>query len=315
MKSLMSVRLSLLWLLLAFLSRPAVGQEVTTDPDRVRLEVGDIRRLAEVLRRIDAGAVKDTAAVIDRDYLANASAGFRVYAERYHVTGASITSALRAQPSFYSDLDALADSMLGQMEVLHSAFRKLLALFPDAAFPPIYFVVGDNGPGGMTRREGVMIATERFTTRPADVVPLVLHELTHFEQAMVQGVDVYQRIFGPNQTLLALALREGSADLLAELTTGRHISPAAQRYGLVHEHELWTKFREEMHRRDPGDWMFVRPSNPEWPPDLGYWIGYRIAKSYYDRAEDKRQAVRAILALTDFEAFLHASRYAGGAPQ
>jgi hypothetical protein len=41
-------------------------------------------------------------------------------------------------------------------------------------------------------------------------------------------------------------------------------------------------------------------------------VGYRIAKSFYDAAENKVRAVREILALTDFEAFLSASRYAGG---
>jgi len=142
-------------------------------------------------------------------------------------------------------------------------------------------------------------------------VPLVLHELAHFQQAMVQGADAYERAaHNPEATLLARALREGSADLIAELTTGRHINPAAERYGASRERQLRSRFRQDMHGRETGDWMFVRPSNPEQPPDLGYWIGYRIAKAYYDRAADKRQAVMDILSLTNFDAFLEASRYA-----
>lgn len=167
-----------------------------------------------------------------------------------------------------------------------------------------------HGPAGLTRSVGVLIATERFSERTEDVVPLVLHELAHFQQALVQGVDTYRRIYGSDQTLLALALREGSADLIAELTTGRHSNLDAERYGLSHERALWQRFREDMHDREPGDWMFVQPSNPEWPANLGYWMGYRIAKSYYDRAEDKQQAMLAILHLTDFDAFLEASGYA-----
>jgi hypothetical protein len=142
-------------------------------------------------------------------------------------------------------------------------------------------------------------------------VPLVLHELAHFQQAITQGVETYQRIFGPDKTLLALSLREGSADLIAELTTGRHINPEAERYGLAHEVELWSVFEADMSGSDTGDWMFVQPSNSEWPPDLGYWIGYRIAKSYYEHADDKAQAIRDILGLTEFTAFLQASQYDG----
>jgi hypothetical protein len=291
---------------------PAFAQDVTTDPGRVRLEVGDIRLLGQVLRLIDARAADDPAAVIERDYLGNASPGLRAYASNYNVTGASLAAARTAEPSVYADLDGLADAILAQEQVLRSAFRRLQEIFPDAVFPPIWFVAGHHGPGGLTRPEGVLIAAERFAARPRDIVPLVLHELAHFQQAVVQGIEVYQRIYGPDRTLLALALREGSAELIAELTTGRHINPAAESYGSANEAELWSKFRAVMQGGDTGEWMFVQPSNAQWPPDLGYWIGYRIAKSYYEQAEDKEQAIRHILGLTDFNAFLQASRYTGG---
>jgi hypothetical protein len=41
-------------------------------------------------------------------------------------------------------------------------------------------------------------------------------------------------------------------------------------------------------------------------------MGYRIARSYYEQAPDKGRAIQDILALTDFSAFLQASRYGGG---
>ncbi len=43
--------------------------------------------------------------------------------------------------------------------------------------------------------------------------------------------------------------------------------------------------------------------------DLGYYIGFKIAESYYSKAEDKKQAVRDILNITDIGAFLKASGY------
>jgi hypothetical protein len=299
----------LVCLLPALTGAPATGQEITTDPDRVRLEVSDIRRLAVVLRSLESSAFTDTVGLIERDYLAHATPGLRAYAERYEVTAASIAAAIAAQPARYADLDGLADAILAQDGVFRAAFRELLEIFPAAALPPVWFVVGHNGPGGTARQEGALIAAERFASRPHDLVPLVMHELAHFQQAMVQGVDVYQRIYGPDRTLLALALREGSAELVARFATGRHTNPEAERYGLANEAALWARFRGEMHDRDTGDWMFVQPTNPDWPPNLGYWIGYRIAASYYDRAEDKRQAIVDILGLTDFHGFLEAAFY------
>jgi len=42
---------------------------------------------------------------------------------------------------------------------------------------------------------------------------------------------------------------------------------------------------------------------------MGYWIGYRIAQAYNDRANHKGAALRAMLSVTDFKAYLEASGY------
>jgi len=39
-------------------------------------------------------------------------------------------------------------------------------------------------------------------------------------------------------------------------------------------------------------------------------MGYQIVEAYYDRADDKREAIRDILTIQDAEAFLDASGYA-----
>ena len=45
------------------------------------------------------------------------------------------------------------------------------------------------------------------------------------------------------------------------------------------------------------------------PADLGYWVGYKIAESYYKNAKDKKQAVKELLEIKDFSKFLADSRY------
>jgi uncharacterized protein YjaZ len=141
------------------------------------------------------------------------------------------------------------------------------------------------------------------------IAHLVAHELVHYQQAMARGVEAYRAIFGERQTLLRIAIREGSADFVAELISGGHTNPRAHEYGLRHERELWTAFQKEMHQRELGAWMFYRPAKREWPANLGYFMGYRIAQAFYERHPDKREALRAILGVTDYEQFLHDSRY------
>ena len=53
----------------------------------------------------------------------------------------------------------------------------------------------------------------------------------------------------------------------------------------------------------------VRPPKPS---DIGYWVGYRIAKSYYEKAADKTAALKDILEFSDAQAFLAASGWRPG---
>jgi hypothetical protein len=39
-------------------------------------------------------------------------------------------------------------------------------------------------------------------------------------------------------------------------------------------------------------------------------MGFRIVQSYYENASDKEKAVKEILAVTDYNQFLHKSEYA-----
>ncbi len=296
-------------MLSGLVSVPTVAQHMTTDPGAVRFEIDDIRRLAQVLRSIEDVADTDVAAVIEREYLGNASSGLLAYAQQFDVTGATIASALASNPTAYADLDGLADAILARGYELEAGFRRLQELFPQAVFPTVWFVIGGHDPRGQASPVGALIGADGLDGRPDEIAPLALHEVAHFQSGMVQGVEVYRRIYGPEGTLLALALREGSAEFIAHLTTGRHTNRAAERYGLEHEAELWAAFREQMHGSATGDWMWIRPTDNDRPQDLGYWIGYRIVTSYYEQAEDRAQAILDIIALTDFDAFLEASAY------
>jgi hypothetical protein len=71
-----------------------------------------------------------------------------------------------------------------------------------------------------------------------------------------------------------------------------------------------TAFIADQDKTDISAWLYN--STPEQPRDLGYWVGYRIVKSYYQHANDKRQAFHEILEMTDPKAFLAKSGWYPG---
>lgn len=81
---------------------------------------------------------------------------------------------------------------------------------------------------------------------------------------------------------------------------------------LSREATLWAEFRAEMNGTDTSRWLYNQGSaTASRPGDLGYFIGYRIARAYYLKATDKRAALREIIEVSDATAFLTASGYQG----
>jgi hypothetical protein len=207
---------------------------------------------------------------------------------------------------------------------IHAAFRRMSALYPDARYCDVYFLIGRLSSGGTTGRNSLLIGTEmnsRDASTPVDELPawhravtgpisglphIVAHEMIHTLQAKRAGP----------QTLLKAAIDEGSADFLSELVSGKRIANPAYAYGDAHEAELWAKFQTQMDSSNVNNWLYQGDRTPPGlPADLGYWMGYKISKVYYDRAADKKAAVREILLYKDPKAFLQASGYQPGGGQ
>jgi Predicted Zn-dependent protease (DUF2268) len=201
---------------------------------------------------------------------------------------------------------------------IHAAFRRMSALYPDAKYADVYFLIGRMSSGGTTGHNSLLIGTEmnaRDASTPmddldpwhravigqvSDLPHIVAHEMIH----TLQGKR------GGPQTLLTAALNEGSADFLSELVSGKRIINPAYAYGDAHEAELWAKFKTQMDSAKTNDWLYQGDRTaPGVPADLGYWMGYKISKAYYDKASDKKAAVREILLFKDATAFLQGSGY------
>jgi uncharacterized protein YjaZ len=70
-----------------------------------------------------------------------------------------------------------------------------------------------------------------------------------------------------------------------------------------------------MQGTDVSRWLYNQGSaTPDRPGDLGYYVGYRICASYFDRMSDKVKAVSDIVEMGDGRVFLDASGYAARFP-
>jgi hypothetical protein len=227
----------------------------------------------------------------------------------------------RSRPNYYNAIRAntlAVDTARSIKDSIRASFRRLAQLYPDAKFADVYFLIGRMSSGGTTGRNSMLIGTEMFG-RDADTP---IGELDSWRKAVtgqISGLphivahEMIHTLQGPRRgrgTLLSSALDEGGADFIAELISGKHLTNPAYAYGDAHEAELWARFKAEMDSSKTDAWMGQGDHTPPGiPADLGYWMGYKICKAYYERAPDKKAAVKEILLFKDPKAFLSASGY------
>jgi uncharacterized protein YjaZ len=189
--------------------------------------------------------------------------------------------------------------------------RTLSELYPDAKLPPVTIAVGRGRPVAIgSPTTGVQIGLEALCATAfinPDIedrfVYVIAHEFAHVQQAP-------ELADGDNLTVLEASLIEGAAEFIAEITAGSVAYTYLADMTAGREFEIETAFAADQDSRELSGWLYN--STPEAPGDLGYWVGYRIVRSYYEHAPDKRRAVREILQFTDAKAFLAASRWRPG---
>ena len=169
-------------------------------------------------------------------------------------------------------------------------------------------LVGRGNSGGVTTEDGVVIGLEALCNADwmqPDVgdrfVHLIAHEYVHVQQPGA-SVDVAQ------PTLLYQTLLEGGAEYVGELISGQPANAHLRRWAQGRECALERAFVQDSGGTDLSKWLYNGPGDEARRGDLGYWVGYRIARSYVSRAPDRTRAIATLLdvrpdtAATVFEA-------------
>lgn len=297
----------------------ACGSDSTSPSTDVAFVVEDIPRFWEA---VDAGGSADA---FQTHYLSRASSALQLFAASRQITGTSLSAMVRAYPRYFA---AIRDNTLELgpsspvISTITANFAEMRQLYARSVAPRVTFVIGRFSTGGTVNSDGIVIGTEfyssdaatplnelaqfqRVNVKPNSALPsIIAHEHTHVLQLRFGSLQARAR------TVLERSLLEGSADFIGELASGTHINGHIHAWALPREAAVWQDFQSQMNDTDISRWLYNQQnSTPDRPGDLGYFVGYRIAKAYYDRTTDKTAAIRGIIEVADAQGFLQQSGY------
>lgn len=280
------------FLILPFLS---VAQNVS-DPLKAEFVTQDIPNFWIAFDSLEAGYKGNP---FDDLYIKKGSPGITAFMKGRIINADSLRNRVSRNKAKYLEKRGSSLKFLNHKKQCISTFMALKYLYPNAIFPPVYFVIGRFNSGGHAHKNGLVVGAEM--NEPDDVPYIVAHELIHYQQDDIKESET---------SLLSACIAEGSADFIGELISGGGPNAKTYAYGNANEKKLWTEFKTIMYDKGNNhDWIYNYKPKNGYPPDLGYWMGYKITEAYYNKSTDKRKALSDILHIKDYSRFLKDSAY------
>lgn len=288
--------------------------------ENAKLEFGDVERFwvaYDLAQQTKSSAEK--AVIFRAHYLAPGTPGLIDFFRLKIQSAEALVARIESMPGYYAAIRAPSLTARELEMPIRDGIARLLALYPEAEVPDVTFVVGRLNSGGTAGPAGMLIGLDIWSAppdAPLDGLSVGMQELIRNSDLKrlpfvvlhehVHALQVYAR----EDTLLEIALAEGTADFLAGLALPDEEKPYYYRWGLANEKQVWAEFEKEMSGKDVSRWIANQNrATSEWSADLGYFVGARIAEAYYARATDKTQAIRDLLIVGDASAVLKASGY------
>lgn len=290
--------------------------------ERFEIDTSPMKSFGEYFR----AAQRDTARAREllREYVASGPPAVRdYYTIRYRSVEDMYQQIIQDHPTLYEQTQQVfANSTLETIrQETIEMMRTFAKLYEPAVFPKVYVVCGLNNTGGTATNLGLFVGGEKFV-RPITTTDgrlneqqldsmnsfdgmqgLIMHELMHFQQNYQDNKHISK--------VLGKIIHEGVCDFLVELCSGEVRKDDKIAYLNQPENMkfITDEFKKDRYGDDLSRWMYNGDIQDR-PVDVGYTLGYRVCKSYYENSLDKQKAIHTLLNTANFKEIYLNSDYA-----
>lgn len=299
--------------ILSVIAFAAATTGVTSLPARpyqksVEIRVDDVDRFFALFAATNG---RPTAEEVEQQYIEPASPGLRHLMRVRNVSASNIAKAIAEKPDIYANARTCLNALPKARRRLETTLSRLFEIYPAASNPPITILISRGSPVAIAGPgTGVQISLEaicspmaaRFLSGNIEdrLVHVASHEFVHSQQPPEKA----------SPTVLERALEEGVAEFLGEIVSGGVANVAVHRSARGRQIEIERRFLLEIDSKNLSGWFDNTTEHDV--GQLGYWVGYRIAKAYYRKNRHKPDAVASMLNITDAKRFLRDSGWSPG---
>lgn len=287
--------------------------------EKYQMETRDIDHFWQAFDLLgQAKSREDSIQTIQEYYIDKATPFFKEFLRVRHFTAKEYIKRIARYPRFWHSVRPLTENIKNRRGDIDAVFQGFREKLPGFKQPDICFAIGCLRTGGTISGKLILIGSEIAASdstvdksemrgwlntvigNTKDIVAMIAHESVHTQQFNRRKL-----------TLLTGALTEGVADFISVKLFDMSINAGIYEYGEQHECEIWKEFEEELARNpeDYSNWLYQGNRSKNRPADLGYYIGYKIAESYYEQEQNKEKALKNLLNQKKAPEILKKSKY------
>ncbi len=234
--------------------------------------------------------------IIQKMYLDKGSWAVKFIIEQYQYKSADWVDYIEKNKEKLVKNRQLLLSVLEQKSEIDRKLAYFKEIYPAFRDAKVGFFIGIGQFGGRVETRDVLIGSEVNVNEKKDwAVRIVTHEFVHTQQKL------------GNYAVLATCVHEGTADFVSELVNQKELTAIYPTdyigFGNKNETAIWDTFKLYINSNIKGkyfDFLYGTKGfkiNGKYMTDLGYFMGYKISKAYYQNAIDKKQALSDIISL------------------
>lgn len=274
----------------------------------------------------------DTTQTFQRLVIDRATNEFKLFIKKWKITAKNYAYQYKHYPNFYKTLRSSTIKLITDENLIRQTINNFKKIYPNYVDASICISLGNFMTGGnisiihedrlihnklvyigleyhgldsTTIINELPISTQDYVSR-SNFYRTIIHELVHIQQ-QTHGHKIAKAYHGNN--LSSTILREGIPDFIGKLVYPYGNNGNNYNYGIKHEEMLKEKLKNEIYGSDFTYWIYNTNTVTSQPRDLGYFMGSRIADSYFKQLPSKSINITELIEIKSVKKFIDKSKY------
>jgi len=262
---------------------------------------------------------------LEEYFLDKATEGQQGMIRARNYTPKEYLNAIKMYPRFWNSIRNNTLNTAKFDTEIRAGIKNLKEIYPDLKPATIYYTMGVFRSPGTGFNDLALIGSEFAlgdTYTVTEEFPEYLNYVKNYYKinppAFLDFLNIHEYVHTQQkpalENILSQSLYEGVADFIASKVTNKKPPFKYNNFGLKNEAKLKIAFENELFNiRKMGDWVW-NENNQFKTRDLLYFVGARIAEANFNKASDKKAAIKEMIELdyndeTEIEEYVNNSGY------